>query len=139
MNDRIDLTKGRIADKLVKLALPIMATSFIQMAYNLTDMLWVGRAGSSAVAAVGTAGFFSQLAVALAMVSKVGAEIKVAQSIGRKDEKATKKYITAALQMIIVASLIMGLVTLTFRSQFLGFFGLENKEVLTTAETYLFS
>lgn len=137
MSDRIDLTEGRIAEKLVKLAIPIMATSFIQMAYNLTDMLWVGRAGSSAVAAVGTAGFFSQLAIALAMVSKVGAEIKVAQSIGRKDEKATKKYITAALQMIIAASLIMGLITLTFRSQFLGFFGLENKEVLAMSETYL--
>ncbi len=41
MESRIDLTEGRIAEKLVKLALPIMATSFIQMAYNLTDMLWL--------------------------------------------------------------------------------------------------
>ncbi len=137
MKDRIDLTEGRIAEKLVKLAFPIMATSFIQMAYNLTDMLWVGRAGSSAVAAVGTAGFFSQLAVALAMVSKVGAEIKVSQSIGRKDEKATKKYVTTALQMIIVASLIMGLVILTFKSQFIGFFGLESEDVVSMAESYL--
>ena len=107
------------------------------MAYNLTDMLWVGRAGSSAVAAVGTAGFFSQLAVALATVSKVGAEIKVSQSIGRKDEKATKKYITTSLQIIIVTSLIMGLIILAFKTQFLGFFGLENKEVLSMANTYL--
>lgn len=137
MKDRIDLTEGRIAEKLVKLALPIMATSFIQMAYNLTDMLWVGRAGSGAVAAVGTAGFFSQLAVALAMVSKVGAEIKVSQSIGRKDEKATKKYVTTALQMIIIASIIMGLVILTFKSQFIGFFGLESKDVVSMAESYL--
>lgn len=137
MKERIDLTDGRIADKLIKLAIPIMATSFIQMAYNLTDMLWVGRAGSSAVAAVGTAGFFSQLAVALATVSKVGAEIKVSQSIGRKDEKATKKYITTSLQIIIVTSLIMGLIILAFKTQFLGFFGLENKEVLSMANTYL--
>ncbi len=137
MKDRIDLTEGRIAEKLVKLAIPIMATSFIQMAYNLTDMFWVGRVGSSAVAAVGTAGFFSQLAVALAMVSKVGAEIKVSQSIGRKNEKATKKYVTTALQMIIVASIIMSFIVLTFKSQFLGFFRLENKEVLDMAETYL--
>ncbi len=58
MEKRIDLTEGSISGKLVKLALPIMATSFIQMAYNLTDMLWVGTIGSTAVAAVGTAGFF---------------------------------------------------------------------------------
>ncbi|MEG2017433.1 MAG: MATE family efflux transporter [Clostridium sp.] len=137
MKERIDLTEGRIAEKLVKLALPIMATSFIQMAYNLTDMLWVGKAGSSAVAAVGTAGFFSQLAVALAMISKVGAEIKVAQSLGRKDERATKKYVTTSLQMIIVASIIMGFIILTFKSKFIGFFGLESQEVVSMAESYL--
>lgn len=137
MESRIDLTEGRIAEKLVKLAVPIMATSFIQMAYNLTDMLWVGKAGSDALAAVGTAGFFSQLAVALAMICKVGAEIKVAQSVGRKDERATKKYVTASLQMIIIASIIMGLIILSFKSKFIGFFGLESKEVVSMAESYL--
>lgn len=137
MKDRIDLTEGRIADKLIKLALPIMATSFIQMAYNLTDMLWVGKAGSSAVAAVGTAGFFSHLAMALAMISKVGAEIKVAQSLGRKDEKSAKKYVTTALQLIICISLLTGAIILTFKSSLIGFFGLESREVVLMAESYL--
>ncbi|CUN35931.1 Uncharacterised protein [Turicibacter sanguinis] len=41
MEKRIDLTKGPIVRTLVKLALPIMGTSFIQMAYNLTDMIWM--------------------------------------------------------------------------------------------------
>ena len=36
--------------------MPIMATSFIQMAYSLTDMAWVGRLGSEAVAAIGSVG-----------------------------------------------------------------------------------
>ena len=67
MEKRLDLTKGHIIGTLVKLALPIMGTSFIQMAYNLTDMIWIGRVGSSAVAAVGTAGFFTWLAMAFIM------------------------------------------------------------------------
>ena len=58
MEKRLDLTKGHIIGTLVKLALPIMGTSFIQMAYNLTDMIWIGRVGSSAVAAVGTGRIF---------------------------------------------------------------------------------
>lgn len=57
MDKRIDLTEGNITEKLVKLALPIMGTSFIQMAYNMIDMIWVGKEGSNAVAAVGTASF----------------------------------------------------------------------------------
>ncbi|MEW8993927.1 MATE family efflux transporter [Clostridium sp.] len=137
MEKRIDLTEGSISGKLVKLALPIMATSFIQMAYNLTDMLWVGRIGSTAVAAVGTAGFFSNLAAALTMIAKVGAEVKVSQSLGRKDEKATRNYIVSALQINIVLSLIMGIVVLLFRSKFLAFFQLENLQVISMAETYL--
>lgn len=48
-----NLTQGPILKQLFTLAMPIMATSFIQMAYSLTDMAWVGRIGSEAIAAVG--------------------------------------------------------------------------------------
>ena len=47
-----NLTEGPIRRQLFNLALPIMGTSFIQMAYSITDMAWVGRIGSEAVAAV---------------------------------------------------------------------------------------
>ena len=40
-----NLTQGPILKQLFTLAMPIMATSFIQMAYSLTDMAWVGRIG----------------------------------------------------------------------------------------------
>ena len=53
MDKKIDLTEGGIVEKLVKIAIPIMATSFIQIAYNLIDMMWVGKNGSNSVAAVG--------------------------------------------------------------------------------------
>lgn len=38
-----NLTQGPILRQLFTLAMPIMATSFIQMAYSLTDMAWVGE------------------------------------------------------------------------------------------------
>ncbi len=44
-----NLTEGPIKKQLFNLALPIMGTSFIQMAYSITDMAWVGRLGSEAV------------------------------------------------------------------------------------------
>ena len=58
MKKSINLLEGPILPSLSGLALPIMATSLIQMAYNLTDMIWIGRVGSSAVAAVGAAGMY---------------------------------------------------------------------------------
>lgn len=57
MMKSVDLVSGNIFRSLFKLAIPILGTSFIQMAYNMTDMMWVGRIGSGAVAAVGTASF----------------------------------------------------------------------------------
>ena len=80
-----DLTTGPIFPALVKLSLPIIGTSFIQMAYSLTDVLWLGRAGSATVTAVTTAGFFLWLLMAIAYSTKAGTETLVAQSVGQKD------------------------------------------------------
>ena len=46
MTKTIDLLHGRIMHSLCVLALPIVMTYFIQMAYNFIDMIWIGRLGS---------------------------------------------------------------------------------------------
>lgn len=137
MDKRIDLTEGKITSNLIKLSIPIMATSFIQMAYSMADMLWVGRLGSNAVAAVGTAGFFPWLGMAFVMISKVGAEIKVAQSLGRNDIESTKDYIKSAFQINIILAIVYSLILLIFNSYLIGFFDLGDVEVIHMAETYL--
>ena len=43
MEKKINLLEGPIFSSLMKLALPIMGTSLIQMAYNLTDLDWKNR------------------------------------------------------------------------------------------------
>lgn len=137
MDKSINLTEGSMIGKLIKLSIPIMGTSFIQMAYNMTDMIWIGRVGSSAVAAVGTAGFFTWLAMAFIMISKIGAEIKVAQSIGKQDVKSTKNYITSALQINIVLAILYGLFLLGFNKSLIGFFNLGDSDIISMARTYL--
>ncbi len=137
MQGRIDLTEGKIIDKLIKLALPIMGTSFIQMAYNMVDMIWVGKAGSSAVAAVGTAGFFPWLAMAFVAISRVGGEVQVAQSMGKNDAEETKSYIKAAIEVNIILSLIYTLVLLIFKDSLIGFFNLGDTSVISMSKKYL--
>ena len=68
MKKRVDLVSGNIIGTLITLSLPILGTSFIQMAYNLVDMIWIGKAGSAAVAAIGTAGFFSWFGNSLVLI-----------------------------------------------------------------------
>lgn len=80
-----DLTTGPIGKQLLRLAAPIVGGSFIQMAYNFTDMAWLGRLGSKEVAAVGVVGVLLWLAYSIATLTKVGSEVCVAQAIGAKD------------------------------------------------------
>ena len=39
LQKNLDLLHGPVFPALTRLALPIMGTSFVQMAYNMTDML----------------------------------------------------------------------------------------------------
>ncbi len=138
MENRIDLTEGKITKKLIKLSLPIMGTSFIQMAYNMIDMIWVGKIGSSAVAAVGTAGFFPWLAMAFVMISKIGGEIKVAQSIGENSVDKTKSYIKAAIEINIILSILYTIFLLVFNKGLIGFFKLGDENVISMSRDYLY-
>lgn len=137
MENRLDLTNGSIGNKLIKLSLPIMGTSFIQMAYNLVDMLWVGKAGSDAVAAVGTAGFFPWLSMAFIMLSRVGGEVKVAQSVGENNINNTKLYIKSALENNIILSILFSMVVIIFNKSFIDIFKLGNESVILMSRQYL--
>ncbi|MDF2880413.1 MAG: efflux family protein [Clostridiaceae bacterium] len=137
MNNQIDLTEGNILNKLVKLALPIMGTSFIQMSYNLVNMIYLGRVSSSAVAAIGTAGFFTWLANAFIFIPKTGAEIGISQSIGRQNTKDLKGYIKNTIQLDVIIGFIYGLVMIVLNKQLIGFFNMTNVYVVNMAEAYL--
>ncbi len=82
-----DLTQGSISKGIWSMAIPLITASFVQMAYSMTDMIWLGHLGSESVAAVGVAGFFTWLGNALSFISKVGAEVTISQSLGARASK----------------------------------------------------
>jgi len=132
-----NLTEGNILKALFRLAIPIMGTSFVQMAYNMTDMIWVGRIGSRAVAAVGTAGFFTWLGNAFILIPKIGAEVGVAQSVGKKDMDEAKVYIKHSIQMIVCLALFYAFTLITFRKPLIRFFNLGEADIINNAIIYL--
>ncbi|MEG0645855.1 MATE family efflux transporter [Bacteroides neonati] len=103
-----NLTQGPIKQQLFNLAMPIMATSFIQMAYSLTDMAWVGRIGSEAVAAVGAVGILTWLSGSIALLNKVGAEVSVAQSIGAQSPEDARQFSSHNITIALIISICWG-------------------------------
>lgn len=134
---KVNMTEGSITRSLLKMALPVMGTSFLQMAYNLIDMFWIGKMGSGAVAAVGSAGFFLWLSFAFISISQVGAQVKIAQFIGGKKLKLAQDYTVNAIQLNITLAILYGFVMITFRDHLIGFFRLGDLTVISMAQKYL--
>lgn len=137
MAREVNLTEESISKAMVKLALPIMANSFVQMAYNFMDMIWLGRVGTKTVAAAGTAGFFIWIGAALLLIPKIAAEVGVAQCYGKEDMKGVKKFIVHTLQIDVILAILYSIFLIVFRHQVIGFFGLDDAEVVKMSIDYL--
>lgn len=137
MSDNLNLTEGKIRGTLVKLALPIMGTGFIHMAYNLTDIVWLGRLSTGSVAAAGAAGFFLWFGSSLTMISQVGVGVNVAQSYGKNDIESVKKYISDGFRLDLFIALLYSALLFIFRHNIIGFFNLRDQQVISMAVDYL--
>lgn len=137
MDKRKDLTKGPILKSIVQVALPIMTTSFLQMAYNMFDMVWIGRLGYDAVSAVGTAGFYMWLSMALVRLSQVGAEVGVAQSLGARDELGARDYARSALQFAVFNAFIYMVFVQVLKIPLIDFFEVPSVQINQWAVGYL--
>jgi len=131
-----NLTEGRIFKQLFNLAMPIMATSFIQMAYSLINMAWVGRIGSEAVAAIGTVGILSWMSASISLLNKVGSEVSVGQAIGVKDEVAAKKFASHNITIALIISVCWGVLLFIFAQPIIGIYEL-NSQISANAVVYL--
>jgi len=134
---RIDLTTGRELTVISTLALPLIGTSLLQFLYNFIDMLFVGGLGSGAIAAVGSASFFINLGYAIQAMIVVGGGIKLAHSMGGKNEKEQFSYIGSSLLLNTVIGVVTIVVLLLFGNQILDFLDLNNAEVQEQAYQYL--
>ena len=131
-----NLTKGPILKTLTKLAVPIMASSFLGTLYNITDMAWIGLLGSKAVAGVGVGGMFTWFSQGLASMSRMGGQVQVAQCIGRGDREEAHKYAQTAVQLATLMGLLFAAVMLLFLHPLVGFFQLQDPEALQAALSY---
>ena len=131
-----NLTKGPILKTLTKLAIPIMASSFLGTLYNITDMAWIGLLGAKAVAGVGVGGMFTWLSQGLVSLARMGGQVQVAQHIGRREQEEAHGYAQAAVQMSALLGILFAAVVLILLKPLIGFFKLEDAEALAAAFSY---
>lgn len=137
LNKGTNLTEGKISTILISLAIPIVGASFLQMTYGLVDMIWIGKIGSGAVAAIGTASFFLNLGEALNSIVVMGGGIKTSHTIGAKKNKELEEYISSSFLINLILSLVFIFFIFLFKNSLIGFFNLGNPIIEKEAKIYL--
>lgn len=132
-----DLTSGSIFSQIIKLAIPIIATSFVQMAYNMIDMAWLGNVGSETAGAVGMASYLVWLGSSLILIPKIGAEVCVSQSIGRKNMNEAIAFTRNAFGLSFAIAIGFAMLVWLFTGPIINLFQIESDFVNQTAYVYL--
>ena len=130
------LTEGKIFKPLIRLAMPIMATGFFQMAYTLTDMAWLGRLGSEEMAAVGAMGIIIWLLQSIALLTKIGAEISIAHSIGAKQWDKARIFASHNVTISLIMGLLISVIIYFTMDPIIALFKLDAK-ITEMAREYL--
>ena len=133
----IDMCSGPIFRKLLRFALPLMASTVLQLLFNAADIVVVGRfAGDNSLAAVGSTSSLVALFTNLFLGLSVGANVIVARYYGANDKKSLSETIHTSM----LISLISGIV-LTVLGELLARVMLElmkaDKDVIDLAAVYL--
>jgi putative MATE family efflux protein len=109
-----DLTTGSITRHLLKSMSFMLVAMVFQTLYFLVDLYWVGRLGTSAVAAVSVAGNLNFVVLALSQMLGVGTTAVVSHAVGRKDPKAAQHLFNQSQVLALVVGalyLVIGLAT----------------------------
>ena len=101
--NNIDMLHGSLLDKILIFALPLAASMMLQQLFNSADVAVVGRFDSpQAMAAVGSNGAAINLMVNLFVGLSIGANVIVAQCIGRKDTAKIHDAIHTSISLALI-------------------------------------
>jgi putative MATE family efflux protein len=107
---RRDWTQGNIFKNLLMLSWPMMVTQTLMSLGPTIDMIWVGKLGGVAVAAVGVSGVVVMLAQGVMMGFTTGMLALIARAIGAKDMMTANRVAQQAVVVTAAYSLLMALI-----------------------------
>jgi len=133
----IDLLHGPIFKTLGKLAVPIMLSGAFQTAYNLTDMLWLGRLSASSVLAAGLAGMFLWFSSSVCGIVRSGTQVLTGQNIGAGKKKKSYEISSEGLRISLLLGTLCLLAGILLAYPYISFFNVESNETIKEAVLYL--
>lgn len=117
----LDMTTGALLPKMLRFALPLMASSLLQLLFNAADVAVVGKfAGDNSLAAVGSTSSLINLMTNLFLGLSIGANVLSAKYTGAGDKAGTSKVVHTAITVSFLSGCILTIIGLIFAPQFLA-------------------
>src|SRR5262245_12218488 len=110
-----DLTTGSITRHLLKTTSFMLVGMVFQTLYVLIDLYWVGRLGTTAVAAVGLSTNLMFAVLAITQMLGVGTTTLVSHAIGRKDREKALYVFNQSQVLSVVIGLVFLIVAMLLR------------------------
>ena len=136
-NNIMNMCEGAILPKMLRFALPLMASSILQLLFNAADVVVVGQfAGEQALAAVGSNGSMINLLTNFFMGLSVGANVLVARYFAAQKKAALHRTIHTAMMLSLLSGLFLTVAGLLGAKQILIWMK-SPSDVLPLATLYL--
>lgn len=101
---QINMCEGSLADKLLLFAIPLMASSVLQLLFNAADVVVVGRySGKEALAAVGSNAALINLMINLFVGLSVGTNVVVARDIGAGRHDNVSRSVHSSITLALIS------------------------------------
>ena len=133
----MDMTTGAILPKLLRLSLPLMLSSVLQLLFNAADIIVVGNfASEHSLAAVGSTTSLVNLMTNLFLGLSTGANVLASHYLGAGDRERISKTVHTSVVLSLISGLILTAVGVLFASDLLAL--MQNPpEVLELSALYL--
>lgn len=131
------MTTGSILPKLLKLSLPLMLSSVLQLLFNAADIIVVGNfASSNSLAAVGGTSSLVNLMTNLFLGFSTGANVLASHYLGAGDDERVSRTVHTSVLISVISGLILTFVGCVFADDLLALMQTP-PEVLELSALYL--
>jgi putative MATE family efflux protein len=131
-----DLTQGSIFKNLLILSWPMAVTQSLMTLGPTIDMIWVGKLGPLAIAAVGVSGVAVQLAQGAMMGLTTGMRALIARFIGAKDMELANRVAQQAIVVSMIYSIIIAIVGVFYSEEIVSLVT-KDADIISVGAVYL--
>jgi len=139
-NNEHSLVHKNLHKVILRLSVPGMISSVLQTLYQLIDAYWVGKIGSSALAAIGGSSFILWAVYSLTAFSSSGITTLTAQNIGAGETKKARNAAAQGMVISTVTALLLSVIvffTQNFLYGVMGFTSIVSRQAHSYMEIVL--